>query len=262
MVNSNGNSQNISEISMPSPPYFPFVTFYNTLIPWLETEEIPLRFDRSFWSRKFSGSTGPLLLAGMRFLGLLDGETPQPELYNLVKAKGEQRKACLAGIVKESYKTVDFDTLSRATPNMLNEAISEYGLTGSSLRKAIAFFINACKVADIPISNPLRNKARIRQTKASGATKKSTVRKGNKKTKDNPPPPKGDRKDGDQLQRQIYEVELESKGRVTLTLDVNLFDLSISDRDFVINLVDSVKQYSSVESERKGEEINPDDVPF
>ena len=40
-----------------APPYVSFNTF-RTLLDWLKSEGVPLRFDRSFWHAKFSGSTG------------------------------------------------------------------------------------------------------------------------------------------------------------------------------------------------------------
>ena len=62
-----------------APPYVSFNTF-RTLLSWLRGEGVPLRFDRSFWQAKFSGSTGTQLMAALRFLGLLDGERPMPQL--------------------------------------------------------------------------------------------------------------------------------------------------------------------------------------
>ena len=71
-----------------SPPYVSFNTF-KTLLDWLKVEGVPLRLDRSFWHDKFSGSTGSQLMASLRFLGLLDGNNPLPELENLIQAELE-----------------------------------------------------------------------------------------------------------------------------------------------------------------------------
>lgn len=145
-----------------SPPYIPFTTFSN-FITWIESEGIPIKFDRSFWGKKFAGSTGTQLSAGLRFLGLLQGEFTQPALEGIIKAKGDDRKHILANTIRKSYSGVDFTVLDRATPSMLNEWFDKYGLDGSTERKAISFFINACKAYDVALSNALKKKARNKQ---------------------------------------------------------------------------------------------------
>ena len=85
----------------PSPPYISWLTFLN-LLEWLGSEGVPLQFDRSFWSRKFSGSVGPQLLTGLRFLGLLKGIRPQPTLERIVEAKGDDRKPLVKTMLTES----------------------------------------------------------------------------------------------------------------------------------------------------------------
>ena len=77
---------------------------------------MPIKFDRSFWGKKFSGSLGVQLMAGLRFLGLLKDDFTQPEFAEIVKAKGEDRNKLMAEILKKSYSAVDFSQLSGATP--------------------------------------------------------------------------------------------------------------------------------------------------
>lgn len=150
-----------------SPPYIPYLTFKN-FINWLDTDGVPYRFDRSAWDKKYSGSTGPQLLTGLRFLRLLDGETPTPKLLQLIDVQGEDRTGLLIEILKEAYDTIDFNALSRATPNMLREWMENYGVQGDTVRKAESFFVNAAKDLEIPMSPSLRKMARNRpqQTKS------------------------------------------------------------------------------------------------
>ena len=59
-----------------APPYISFMTM-RTFLDWLgEMPVTPSQIDRSLWIRKFNGSTGPQLLSGLRFLGLLDENKP------------------------------------------------------------------------------------------------------------------------------------------------------------------------------------------
>src|SRR5436309_1023764 len=98
-----------------APPYISFLTFLN-LLEWLEKEGVPHRFDRSFWSRKYAGNVGPYLVNGLRFLKLLQGDSPQPALEKLVQAKAEDRKAALRDVLKQAYAEVNFELLPKATP--------------------------------------------------------------------------------------------------------------------------------------------------
>ena len=132
-----------------SPPYVPYRTFKN-LLEWLGAEGVPLRFDRSFWSKRYNGSTGPQLMSGIRFLALLIDDKPTPLLENLVNAKGDDRKKSLRDIYQKAYDAVEFDALQRATPGMLNDWFAAYPIDGTTRRKAVSFFINALKDADQP----------------------------------------------------------------------------------------------------------------
>ena len=171
-----------------SPPYVSYLTFKN-LLEWLETEGVPLRFDRSFWSKKYSGSIGPQLMSGIRFLGLLVEESPTPLLESLVNVNGDDRKESLRAIYRKAYEAVDFNALQRATPGMLREWFGSYSIDGTTLRKAESFFINALKDAEEPLSNSLRKLAR---NKTGGGTTSGSTASRKSRPKKEPPvePPK------------------------------------------------------------------------
>ncbi len=145
-----------------SPPYMPYLTFKNFL-QWLDAEGVPLRFDRTAWERKYSGSTGSQLLTGLRFLGLLDGERPTPALESIVEATGDDRSELLRARIVDAYSPeVNFSELPRATTGMLDEWMRSYGIEGDTARKAASFFVNASKDLGIPVSMALRKLARNR----------------------------------------------------------------------------------------------------
>ncbi|MBI2859059.1 MAG: hypothetical protein HYX90_08275 [Chloroflexi bacterium] len=228
-----------------SPPYISWVTFKG-FIGWLETEKIPIRFDRSFWDKKYSGSTGVQLMAALRFLGLLVDDKPQIDLHSLVEAKDDARKAILKDIIKKRYATVNFDHLKAATPSMVDEWFRAYPALGpDALRKAESFFINACKEADVGLSRSVSKKARIRMPKAKTGGARS--RNGGQSQPEGKAPamePPALKPDDGSRGLMTTRIELASQGSATLVLDVDLFGLSEYDRNFVLKLVDIARGYN------------------
>ena len=143
-----------------APPYVSFLTF-NTLLDWLrDLGTIPSQFDRSFWSQKFSGSSGAQLMTGLRFLGLLDSDEPQERLELLAMAREGERKAQLAQLLRDAYGADFVDGLPRMTPKMVADRIASLGATGATQRKAVSFFVNAAKAADVPMPGNIAKQAR------------------------------------------------------------------------------------------------------
>ena len=242
-----------------APPYVSFNTF-RTLLTWLASEGVPLRFDRSFWQAKFSGSTGTQLMAALRFLGLLEGDRPMPELERLVNAPRQEKRVILAELLMDCYSVVPFDELPRATPSMVRGWFGGYPVDGHTMRKALSFFVNASKEAGIPISNAVSKMARIRTPTRTRGTPTEGRASLTVTT--------SDRRDlgvgiplhtgGPSLRgRQPNQttIALDSGGTVALTLAVDLFRLSERDREFVLKLVDLTRGYI----ERQGDAGTPED---
>ena len=221
-----------------SPPYVSFATF-KSLLHWLETEGVPHRFDRSFWRAKFSGTNGTQLVAALRFLGLLDVDDPDPRLERLVHATTGDRKALLAELLRASYDGVIFDELSRATPAMVREWFAAYPVDGDTRRKAVSFFVNAAKEAEIPLSNAVGKMARSRGARSTGRSRPE----GDAPSRDGPV-----RGDARRLGGHQTTIRLASGGEVSLKLAVDLFNLSSGDREFVLKLVDLTRSYTEAAS--------------
>lgn len=226
-----------------SPPYVPFMTFSN-MITWLETEGVPVKLDRSFWGKKYGGSLGVQLMAGLRFLGLLKSDFTQPLLGEIVKAKGDDRKKLLAHMIQQAYSVVDFAQLSGATPAMLKDWFAKYKLDGNTERKARSFFINACKYYDIPISNILRKSARAKTTGA--IREKKTEKAGTKTITENreggssnqkPPAPPSTELQG------LYKIVLSDGCELKLCSNKVFFELEKVDRELIESLVEIMKKH-------------------
>ena len=222
-----------------SPPYVSFNTF-KTLLDWLKVEGVPLRLDRSFWHDKFSGSTGSQLMASLRFLGLLDGNNPLPELENLIQAEFDKKSLVLKALIQNSYTFIHFEELHRATPSMLISWFKTYPIDGHTLRKAISFFISASIEAELPISNSIKKMSKYR-------SKSKGLETGHKTSQINSPSNSisTDINSVNTTKSAINQstVNLKSGGSLNLSIDVNLFDLSETDRKFVLSVIDAVKNY-------------------
>ena len=222
-----------------SPPYVSFNTF-KTLLDWLKVEGVPLRLDRSFWHDKFSGSTGSQLMASLRFLGLLDGNNPLPELENLIQAESDKKSLVLKALIQNSYTFIHFEELHRATPSMLISWFKTYPIDGHTLRKAISFFISASIESDLPISNSIKKMSKYR-------SKSKGLETGHKTSQINSAPNSlsPDITSVNTTKSTINQstVNLKSGGSLNLSIDVNLFDLSETDRKFVLSVIDAVKNY-------------------
>jgi hypothetical protein len=137
------------------PPYVSYRTFHN-FIDRLQQQGTPQRIDRSYWSGILSGSTGPQLMAAMRFLGLVDAnDKPTERLKLLVPADGEKRIQLIRSVAAEAFSFVlksNLD-LSNATYAQLDEAFyNTFNLTDDVRRKCVKFFIAMASDAGMPIS--------------------------------------------------------------------------------------------------------------
>jgi hypothetical protein len=137
------------------PPYVSYRTFHN-FVDRLHEQGTPQRIDRSFWSNILSGSTGPQLMAAMRFLGLVDANgKPTEQLKLLVPAEGERRMQLVRGITNEAFSFVVKSNLdlASATYSQLEECFqSTFNLTDDVGRKCVKFFIAMASDAGMPIS--------------------------------------------------------------------------------------------------------------
>ena len=145
-----------------TPIYISYLTF-TTLLDWLrETRTIPSQFDRSYWGHKFSGSTGAQLMAGLRFLGLLNGDEPADRLEQIAFASNDDRKKLLTDLLRDVYGPEMVEGLARATPNMVNDRLRALGTTDSTHAKARSFFVNAAKAVGLQMPGQIAKQARNR----------------------------------------------------------------------------------------------------
>lgn len=136
------------------PPYIGWTTFIN-IVDELKGKGLPAQIDRSVLSTK-SGATQSQFLLACRYLGLIDSNDKPTELFKRLVADDADREKIIGEIVRNSYG--EMLTLGdNATPSQLEEKFKAYGIGGSTLRKAVAFFLIAAGHAKIPLSSHFKS---------------------------------------------------------------------------------------------------------
>jgi hypothetical protein len=132
-----------------------FVAFINRL----REAGLPQRIDRSLMGNA-SGSMISSLMAAIKSLGLIDdAQRPTETMKELVAAADEQRKAHYEVLFRRTYSFVGDDQefhLESATTAQLSQKFREQGTSGSTVVKAIAFFLSLAKAAEVKVSPHLK----------------------------------------------------------------------------------------------------------
>lgn len=137
--------------------YKSFMTFCNLR---RDDEHVTAVVDRTLMGN-FSGSTAAELLSALKFLGLITEKGVPTSLYEqYIHADDEpKRKEVLAGALKAAYgflwNTDGFD-LERGTTGQMQEVFRSQGINGSTLARAIGFFLAAAKDAGIKVSGNIK----------------------------------------------------------------------------------------------------------
>jgi hypothetical protein len=132
------------------PPYISFKTLQPTLLEKMEQNPTP-RIDRSYLDT-FSGGYQAQVMAALRSLDLIgpNGEVQQT-LKDLVSNR-EARPRLIGELVRRYYPNQLALAEEKETQAKLEDSFRSYGVTGSTLRRAIAFFMQAAQFAEIPLS--------------------------------------------------------------------------------------------------------------
>jgi hypothetical protein len=153
------------------PPYVSYRTFHN-FVDRLQQQGTPQRIDRSYWGDILSGSTGPQLMAAMRFLGLIDANgKPTDRLKQLVPAEGDKKTQLIRTIASDSFSFVMKGSLdlSSATYAQLEEAFhNNFSLTDDVKRKCVKFFIAMASDSGMAISPHITRHTRAAHNGTNG----------------------------------------------------------------------------------------------
>jgi hypothetical protein len=143
-----------------TPVYVPYATLISS-IDSLKRDGIPGtgKIDKTLWDNQSGAVQGQILLA-YRFLGLIDEHNRVlPALVQFVNGTPEARKAQLREIVEARYHKVIALGLDTVTQGQLEECFRTFGVGGSTLTRAIRFFVKACQETGISISTRVAGKS-------------------------------------------------------------------------------------------------------
>lgn len=143
--------QGKKEGEVTSPPYVSFVTLKNAIEKMAREGGVPSQVDRSYLSN-LPGSTQAQLIAAMKWLGLIDAKMmPTDLLEGLVEQDERDRVETFKAILGERYPAATA-LPPLATQQQLENVFRDMGLTGSTMRKGVAFFLAAAKFSDLAVS--------------------------------------------------------------------------------------------------------------
>jgi Family of unknown function (DUF5343) len=243
-----------------TPPYASFKTFLG-LLERMEDGRVPNKVDRSFLSN-MSGAYQSQLLHVLRFFSLIDEEgSPTEELRDLVDRKEERSRLLEAKLRLLYAKPVELGEVNGTQAELERAFRENSGIGGSTLQKAIRFYLDAAEFASIPLSPHFR---KTMPQRAAGAQARAAGAQARKRGEQTPVRGRVVAKPGSGKSSAIgrivlgdpfarpgtsARVSLESGGSVLLMLSVDLFRLSETDREFVIRLVDQVRSYQAAHPE-------------
>ncbi len=160
------------------PPYVSYHTF-QVFVEGLKP--VPARFDRSFWGKRFSGTTRSQLTAALLFLGLINiSGIPTNRLRLLADAKDVKKADLLKQTCMEGFDflfTGSFDPQT-ATPAQLQQVFhGNFQISSSVSRKCIKFFVDMANDAGISLSPFITKQYRAYSVSSSKASTKKAAAK-------------------------------------------------------------------------------------
>lgn len=228
--------------------YVPF----RTLLSAVEALEhgVPRKLDRTIW-RSQSGVIQSQIMMAFRFFNLVDeDDRPTPALHRLV-ANPDQRSEHVKALLHYAYHDIIDHDLTKMTPRMLEEAMDHYSVTGDTRRRAISFFLQAAKYAELPM-HPLL----LGQTRNTGSRKRKAKKPGCVAEMNGAADPKYVTPPPAQI-GSTKSVRLSNGGMLTLSISADPFTLPTRDRNFVFELIDKLQEYGVANS--SGEDSEEED---
>jgi hypothetical protein len=171
-------------------PYTSFQTLMRAIDRMKEQGGAPSRVDRSYLSN-LPGGAQTIFQSSCKSIGLINENLePTPILESLVDASPEERKGIVGGLLRTYYKG-PLSLGERATQQQLEEEFRKLNVSGSTMRKAVGFFLNAARFAGIPVSPNFK----LPKIPASSTPRKRPTRGANggngsrEPEEERPPPP-------------------------------------------------------------------------
>lgn len=222
----------------PVPPYVSWATLNNKLEE-MGRNGIPSRIDASYLVG-MAGGTQAQFKQALRSLGLIEANDRVTRTLIELVQDPNGRPERVGDLLRERYPALTGLT-ENATPGELDEVLGNYGLGKDTRRKAASFYVAAATYAGLPLSPHIKP----RTSAGNGAgtrtvRRRATLRKGAGGASESAPGTSS------QPGAVTHSIDLASGGTVTVAVSMNIFELSRTDRTFVLGLVDSLQDYPNV----------------
>jgi Family of unknown function (DUF5343) len=229
-----------------TPPYATFDTFIQILNKYKENG-IPSVINKETFE-DYTRHNKWQLLGAFKFLGLIDEYgTPTPDFNYLII--DESRQATLRQLIQSAYALIfekDIMTIKRDELDSIFR--NDYKINGETLKKARTFFTHACKFAQISMSQNIAT--RKRRKFLTELNKDTDLLKELEMETDKQSEEKNMQNEEMQDTQNIISqpaftniINLKSGGKLTLSVEVDIWELNKADRDFVFEIKDSMKEY-------------------
>jgi hypothetical protein len=205
------------------PPYMSYETLVNFFDKKIGDNPVPPRIDTQFLDN-YAGSVRPLLVATLKTLGMLDDNSQVLEPLRQAVHGPDGRKAVLRSWAEPFYAEQIALGKRHATAQMLWETFSKQGgLHGSTLRRAVIFYLALAKDIGLPVSAhfkspkaPPANQKPPRTPPAAGAPAESGALTPLKEVPDS---------SADGRAPEIRDISLGAAGSVKVIVKVRWLDL-------------------------------------
>lgn len=232
-----------------APPYMSFETFRN-FVQRLNPQAMPPRIDRSMMVG-MAGGTQTALMQVLKQFELIGEYNEVRDPLLRMSRDDDSFVDELREILERFYGEQLAIGRQQGTPAQLAESFSDSGYSGSTLRKAITFFLHAAKAADVSVS------PHFRPPKVSPSPTRARRAKPQKVTEAT-----GGSSEGIASPAvESHTIELSSGGTVTVSCTTSFLALTKQDRDFLFELVDRLKGYAEDHAATGASEIAGTDGP-
>lgn len=199
-------------------PYMSYETLTNFFEKKIGTNPLPPRIDTHFLDN-YAGSVRPQIIATLKTIGMLGENNEVLEPLRIAAQGADSRKKVLREWGQGFYSVQIELAGNHGTAQMLWETFSKHKYSGSTLRKAVVFYLALSEEVGLPVSAHFRApKAVIVKSKPGGRSKPAVE----DVTDDDEGTHDVSRRGGAGEERVI---ELGDAGTVTINVDVRWLDL-------------------------------------
>lgn len=219
------------------PPYLSFTTLSN-FVDGLGVN-MPTRIDKSLM-KSMSGAAQSSLISALDYFKLRDGEKPSAKLAALAAAEGPERASIWNELVRKHYPFLFSGgfNVERATQGELDERFREAGVSGETIKKCVSFFMAAAKVGGIDVSPHFKTiKSRAPRSRSAVISVRAKRVKREEKLDVVLPHP--------QDAGSTKSIKFRSGGTATLTVSVDVVNLSPADRKALFEWIDAMSEYEA-----------------